>query len=72
METILIKEANKDIGFEMELQLGQKQFHVILTRRNESSLLEAMNQLKNKNASTEMVFMDVSNDEIVTKAAELF
>ena len=71
-KTILITGANKGIGFETALQLGQKGFRIILSGRNESRVNEAYNRLKDSGIESEKLLMDVSNAESIRIAAQQF
>lgn len=71
MKTALITGANKGIGFEIARQLAKKDFHLILTGRNENRLSEALGKLGTTNGPFEMVVMDVSDDESIRQAARI-
>lgn len=71
MKTALITGANKGIGFEIARQLLKKDFHVILSGRDELSLTEALNQLKKEFSSAEMILMDISKSDSVKTAAKI-
>lgn len=71
MKTVLITGSNKGIGFEIARQLAKKDFHVIITGRNENRLTEALDTLKRENASTEMLVMDVSDAGSISRAARV-
>lgn len=70
MKSILITGANRGIGLETARQLLSKGNHVIISGRDEKSLQEAMNSLKDKGYAVDMVMMDVGNFESVKAAAQ--
>ncbi len=70
-KNILITGANRGIGFEIATQLGIKNFHVIISGRDEKNLSEALAKLKSVQVPAEMLLMDVSMDDSVIKAAEI-
>ena len=72
MKSVLITGANKGIGFETARQLALKGFYVFITGRDEAKLSAALDKLKNESAYVESILMDVSKDESVINAAELF
>ncbi len=69
MKTALVTGANRGIGLEIARQLSQRDFHVILTGRDENKLSEAVQKLKKRNGSAESVLMDVSDAGSVERAA---
>ena len=71
MKNVLITGANRGIGFEIARQLVKKDFHVIMTGRNEIKLSEALNKIKNEPASAEMLLMDVSDSSSISQAAQI-
>ncbi|MBL1214624.1 MAG: SDR family NAD(P)-dependent oxidoreductase [Ignavibacteriae bacterium] len=72
MKTALITGANKGIGFEVCRQLGEKNFHIILTARNKERGLTAVDKLKENDINAEFILMDVSNEESVSNAFNKF
>lgn len=60
-KTVLVTGANKGIGFEICRQLARKNFHVILTARDESKGREAAELLRKENFSAQFVRLDVSS-----------
>ncbi|HYG53469.1 MAG TPA: SDR family oxidoreductase [Flavobacteriales bacterium] len=72
MKTALITGANKGIGFETARQLGQRDFHVIITGRDEKKLEKALNILENEKGSYEYLVMDVSNTLSIAHAVLKF
>jgi NAD(P)-dependent dehydrogenase (short-subunit alcohol dehydrogenase family) len=72
MKTILITGSNRGIGFEMARQCGRKNFHVIISGRNETALEKAQKELAKENIRVEILLLDVSNPESISKAAKEF
>lgn len=71
-KTVLITGANKGIGFETALQLGQNGFRIIISGRDESRINEAYLHLKNRGMNAEKLLMDVSQHESIRKATSQF
>lgn len=70
MKKALITGANKSIGFETARQLLQQGYFVYLGSRDEANGEEAIAQLKSEGLSNvELLQIDVSNPESVSKAA---
>ncbi len=69
-KTVLITGGNRGIGFETALQLGKKQFHVIVSGRNEDKLHQAAHHLTTKGISIDILLMDVNNMDSISQAAK--
>ena len=71
-KTILITGSNRGIGFEIAKQLGKKNFHVIISGRDELKLQKAQKDLAKENIEAEILLLDVSNPDSITSAAKEF
>ena len=69
-KTALITGANRGIGFEIARQLGRRQFHIILTARNEEKLKQAVDQLQKEQIPVTPVVMDVEDIKSIQAAAK--
>jgi NAD(P)-dependent dehydrogenase (short-subunit alcohol dehydrogenase family) len=69
---ILITGSSRGIGFEIARQCGIMHFHVILSGRNESNLIEAVEKLHQENIEADLIVMDISNKESIKNAAVQF
>lgn len=56
---------------EMARQLARKDFHIVISGRNEEKLLDASEQLKREGASTQILLMDVSDAVSIRQAAKV-
>lgn len=72
MKTILITGSNRGIGFEIARQIAHKNFHVIISGRDEAKLQKAQKELVKENINADVLLMDVSNPDSITKAAKEF
>ena len=68
MKTVLVTGANKGIGLEICRQLGEKNFHVILSARNKDRGLAAIQDLNRQSIDAEFIEMDDSKEESVISA----
>lgn len=71
-KTILITGATKGIGFETARQLGKKGCHLVISGRNEGSLVNALQQLRLENIDASSLLMDVSSPSSIAEAAASF
>ena len=71
-KNILITGANRGIGLETARQLGKLGHLIILTARNEDSLMEAARQLKSEEVETKTLVMDVASEVSIRQAAVEF
>jgi NAD(P)-dependent dehydrogenase (short-subunit alcohol dehydrogenase family) len=65
MKTILITGANRGIGFETAIQLGQKGHRIIAGCRSENHLAVTLNELQKNNISSEGLLLDVSSAQSI-------
>ena len=72
MKTILITGSNRGIGFEIARQLGKRNFHIIISGRDEAKLQHAQKDLAKENIEADVLLMDVSNPDSITRAAKEF
>lgn len=72
MKTALITGANKGIGFEIARQLGQRNFRIFISGRNETKLQEAHTRLQKAGVTVDLLHMDVSDTAGIKKAAKEF
>lgn len=68
MKNILITGANKGIGFEIARQLGQLDYHVILSGRSPERLRKAAEELRKQGVDLTELVMDVADQESIQKA----
>ncbi|GEP19765.1 SDR family NAD(P)-dependent oxidoreductase [Pediococcus argentinicus] len=66
----LITGANKGMGFELSLELGQAGQHILVGARNEEAGLEAVDKLRAKNIKADLVLIDVANTVSVATAQQ--
>jgi NAD(P)-dependent dehydrogenase (short-subunit alcohol dehydrogenase family) len=71
-KSILITGSNRGIGFEIARQCGKKDFHVIISGRDEAALNKAQKELAKENIQVDILLLDVSNPDSITKAAKDF
>ncbi len=71
-KTILITGSNRGIGFEIARQCGRKNFHVVISGRDESKLRKSLDELLKENIRADKLMMDVSSAESIKQAAEKF
>ncbi|MEJ2543732.1 MAG: SDR family oxidoreductase [Calditrichaceae bacterium] len=69
-KTVLITGANKGIGFEIARQLGQLDFKVFLTARDETRGQQAEDKLREKNFDVQFIQMDVTDSDSIKSAYE--
>jgi NAD(P)-dependent dehydrogenase (short-subunit alcohol dehydrogenase family) len=69
---VLITGANKGIGFEIAKQLCEKGFTIIITARDKSKGLKAVETLSSTGAKVDFIQLDVTSNESIKKAAEEF
>lgn len=67
---VLITGANKGIGFEIAMQLGQKDMTVLLGARNESRGLEAVKRLKEKKINAHFIKIDLNDITSIKMASK--
>lgn len=75
METqkiILVTGSNRGIGFEVARQCARKNFHVIISGRNEEKLKMASGELQKENLKVDSLLMDVSDPGSIGEAAAAF
>ncbi len=68
-KSVLITGANRGLGFEIARQLGEKDYHVIITGRDEEKLSKALSMLESAGIKAEMILMDVDQESSIQKAA---
>lgn len=71
-KSVLITGSTKGIGFEIARQLGKKDYHVIISGRDQKKLLSAKNELIKESINVQDLLLDISSDEAVTISANIF
>ncbi|CAF0876171.1 unnamed protein product [Rotaria sp. Silwood1] len=66
----LITGANKGIGFETARQLGKQRIIVLIAARDKVRGEEAVKKLKQEKINAKFIHLDVTNQELIKKAAE--
>lgn len=69
---VLITGANKGIGYEIAKQLGKKDFHVIVTARNDERGNKTVRNLVDEGLDATFMRTDVSDPESIFDASKLF
>lgn len=71
-KVIFITGSNKGIGYEIARQCGKRDFHVIISGRDETRLKKALENLQKEKINADSLLMNVSSLESIETAAGQF
>lgn len=70
MKSFIITGAGSGLGRDLSLLLAEKNYHIILTGRNEEKLAAVKKEIENRGGSSDFVELDIRNADDINKKTE--